>query len=221
MADLIVYDNSQIAGTKLPVDMRRDDLISCARKIDAANTVELREKFRVAIENSTPMEPADQEAVDRLLGLGDELKTVLGGRYTEFDEQYSKFIDTEPAHWSPAMATLRAMDIFAHASAPLSRGTHLISIQVPESIPPGNYESVLISTRKPEPSVRILDMRTDGTYPTAADEEPSPLNIALPHRCTLGRRVDAGRVVSVHLSVDSAGCANVDFWFLRATEVTP
>lgn len=194
-----------------------DNLLDLARKFDATNTPELREKLRAAIENSTAMEPAEQDEVDRLLVLGDQIRTLLGERYGEFEDRYAELItDVEPSHRSPAMATLRAIDLVVHASVGLSRGTHLIGIQVPESIPPGDYDSVLISASTGQ--VRILDIATDGKTCDGTCNEPTPFSIALPHRVVLGRRVDAGLLVSVELSVESERCAVVGFWFLRKTQ---
>lgn len=88
-----------------------DNLLDLARKFDAANTPELRKKLRAAIANSTAMEPADQESVDRLLALGDHVKSMLGERYPEFDERYSALIEKCPRFLWPARAALRQMSL--------------------------------------------------------------------------------------------------------------
>lgn len=88
-----------------------DNLLDLARKFDAANTPELREKLRAAIENSTAMKSADQATVNELLTLGEQFKPLIGERYEEFEERYARLVDNQKTYQWPVEITIRAMGL--------------------------------------------------------------------------------------------------------------
>ncbi len=86
-------------------------ILDLAKRIDALNSPEFRERLRLAMENSADMSAADKADIDKLLALGDEMKTALGERYEDFEVNYDRFISAFPKNVEAAELTLRIIGI--------------------------------------------------------------------------------------------------------------
>lgn len=87
------------------------NLLGLAKKIDSLNSPEFRERLRLAIENSADMSATDKADIEKMLALGEEMKTVLGEQSEEFEVNYDRFISAFPKHVEAAELTLRIIGI--------------------------------------------------------------------------------------------------------------
>ncbi len=86
-------------------------ILDLAKKIDSLNSPEFRERMRLAMENSADMSATDKADIEKLLALGDEMKTTLGEQSEEFEVNYDRFISAFPKNVEAAELTLRIIGI--------------------------------------------------------------------------------------------------------------